>query len=387
MENLRPTAAHAGLRLDQYLTAAVADVSRARIQLLIAQGKVHVNGKSERASYRVRGDEVISLLAPPHAPPLNATPQNIPLDVVFEDDSFAVVNKPAGMMVHAGAGPSLPDEGEEGDLRTNGTLVNALLYRFKDLSHEGGNLRPGIVHRLDKETSGLIVIAKNDSAHRRLAEQFAARKVKKTYLALVHGWPKQANGTINAAIGRDPVRRNRMSTRARDGREAVSHYHVRQTFDTHFGKFALLEVRIDTGRTHQIRVHLASIGHPVVGDQLYGAPDQITPLDSARPRARPANTKATRDRAATELARRLTEAAMEGKRSRRGKGGGATPSAAPGNVAAPSAELAPLTLHRNFLHAAALELEHPRTGQPMTFRKELPPELSGFLERLTHLTR
>jgi 23S rRNA pseudouridine1911/1915/1917 synthase len=343
---------------------------------------VRVNGKNERASYRLNGGEHIELLAAPQAPPLHATPENIPLDVVYEDDSFAVINKPAGMMVHAGAGQSAVADGEENpDPRTHGTLVNALLYRFNRLSQEGGELRPGIVHRLDKDTSGLIVVAKTDGAHRRLAEQFAGRVVRKTYLALVHGWPKQTSGTVKTSIGRDHVRRNRMSTRAREGRDAISHYQVLRTLDTHYGKFALLEVRIETGRTHQIRVHLASIGHPVVGDQLYGAPRAITPLDSARRRAHPANTKATRDRAATELARRLTEEAMGGKSGRRRQRTIVVPSGPP------PVDFEPLMLNRNFLHAAAIELNHPRTGQPMSFKKELPPELGSFLEHLAHLTR
>jgi len=226
-----------------------------------------------------------------------------------------VINKPAGMMVHAGAGAT-------DDTRNRGTLVNALLHHLASLSAVGGELRPGIVHRLDKETSGLVVVAKNDEAHRNLAAQFAQREVKKTYVALVHGWVKKDRGTISASISRDRVRRTRMTTRLAGGREAVTHYHVLQRLETKFGKFSLLEVKIDTGRTHQIRVHLASIGHPVVGDTAYGAPAQV-----------------------------------------RGSSG-------------------VVSLGRNFLHAAELEFTHPRTREKVALKSELPAELREFLAKL-----
>ncbi len=372
------------MRLDQFLTAAIGDVSRARVQQLIEQEKVAVNGKPQRASYKLRGDEEIALLGPAQPPPLKATPEDIPLEVVHEDDSLAVVNKPAGMMVHAGAGMSADDD-DEPDPRTHGTLVNALLYRFKKLSQEGGELRPGIVHRLDKDTSGLIVVAKTDAAHRKLAEQFAGREVKKTYLALVHGWPKQQSGTVNLPVGRDPARRNRMAAKAnlRDGRNAITHYKVVREFDTHYGKFALLEVRIETGRTHQIRVHLASLGHPVVGDHLYGAPHAIEPLSSARMRAQKSNTYATRDRAATELARRLTEAREQDGAKAKPRTKRAPKPASVANVVVDG----PLELDRNFLHAAEIEFTHPKTGKRVHYKRELPSELGNFLEQLEHLSR
>jgi 23S rRNA pseudouridine1911/1915/1917 synthase len=307
---------HAGKRLDQFLVSQLPDTSRGRLQRLIAEHQVQVNGEPAKPSLRLRGGERVSVLGAPGSAPLRAIPEDIPLDVVYEDDDIAVVNKPAGMMVHAGAGAVEHQ-------RNRGTLVNALLYRFNALSGIGGALRPGIVHRLDKATSGLIVVAKNDVAHRKLAAQFTRRRVKKTYVALVHGSVKQEQGTVTSSISRDLVRRTRMTTRRRGGREALSHYAVRRRIDSAFGKFTLLEVSIDTGRTHQIRVHLASIGHPVVGDTLYGAPREL------------------RDR---------------------GEGS--------------------MSLSRNFLHAAALEFAHPRTEARLSFSRPLPGELESFLCKL-----
>jgi len=236
---------------------------------------------------------------------------------VYEDDDLAVVNKPAGMMVHAGAGAT-------DSARNRGTLVNALLHHFQQLSAVSGELRPGIVHRLDKETSGLIIVAKNDAIHRKLATQFSSRQVKKTYVALVHGWLKNDRGTIRASISRDRARRTRMTTRGSAGREAITHYAVQKRIESAYGKFTLLEVRIDTGRTHQIRVHMASLGHPIVGDALYGAPREI------RGKNRPT-----------------------------------------------------ISLPRNFLHAAKLEFRHPRTQQQLFFEQPIPEELNQFLRRLT----
>ncbi|HUS19719.1 MAG TPA: RluA family pseudouridine synthase [Terriglobales bacterium] len=366
-----------GKRLDQFLVSHIPDVSRTRVQQLIDQERVLVDGEHERASFKLRGGETVTVTGPAQPPPLRAKPENIPLDVVYEDDSLAVVNKPAGMMVHAGAGQSA-DEEDDHDPRTHGTLVNALLYRFKKLSGEGGELRPGIVHRLDKDTSGLIVVAKSDSAHRRLAEQFSSRQVRKTYTALVHGWPKAATGTVSLAIGRDKSRRNRMSVKGNQGRDAVSHYKVLEQLNTAFGKFALLDVTIETGRTHQIRVHLASLGHPIVGDTLYGAPTQLTPLSSAYYRAKPVHTKATRDRMVSELARKLTEEASGDVKQTKAKKTGKLPAAA--------VALEPIALDRNFLHARALEFTHPKSAKTLSFSSGLPQELDGFLTRLRHLS-
>lgn len=320
----------ANKRLDQFLATRL-DVSRARVQELIQQGKILLNELPAKASLKLRGGERITILGPAERPPLRAIAEEIPVDILYEDDDLAIVNKPAGMMVHAGAGATE-------DQRNRGTLVNALLHHFGSLSGVGGEMRPGIVHRLDKETSGLIVVAKNDEAHRKLAAQFARREVKKTYIALVHGWVKKDSGTITASISRDRVRRTRMTTRQAGGREAVSHYRVVRRMDTAFGKFSLIEVRIDTGRTHQIRVHMASLGHPVVGDRLYGAPSEM----------------------------KKSKAPLS--RKERGKDG------APGTEA--------LSLARNFLHAAELELAHPRTGQRIALKSPLPIELKEFLAAL-----
>src|SRR5258708_4442173 len=269
----------AGKRLDQFLATRLESVSRARVQELIADGKVLMNDAAVKASVKLRGGERISVVGEAQRVPLRAIAEEIPLDIVYEDDDLAVINKPAGMKVHAGAGPT-------DDERNRGTLVNALLHHFSSLSGVGGELRPGIVHRLDKETSGLVVVAKNDEAHRKLAAQFARREVKKTYVALVHGWVKAERGTISKSISRDPVRRIRMTTRISGGREAITHYRVVRRVDSSFGKFSLLEVKIDTGRTHQIRVHMASLGHGVVGDALYCAPREVhaTPAKNKRRR-------------------------------------------------------------------------------------------------------
>jgi 23S rRNA pseudouridine1911/1915/1917 synthase len=310
------TVEDAGKRLDQFLVSQIVDTSRARVQQLINEEKVVVNDDPAKASLRLRGGERIAILGEVKSSPLRAMAEEIQLDIVYEDDDLAVVNKAAGMMVHAGAGATE-------DERNRGTLVNALLHRFGRLSGMGGELRPGIVHRLDKATSGLIVVAKNDEAHRKLAAQFARRVVKKTYIALVHGWVKQDRGTISSSISRDRVRRTRMTTKRSGGREAITHYTVQKRIDSKYGKFTLLELRIDTGRTHQIRVHLASLRHPVVGDALYGAPREMSAKNEAG-----------------------------------------------------------ISLPRNFLHAAALLLQHPRTGVELLFERPLPEELKGFLEKI-----
>jgi 23S rRNA pseudouridine1911/1915/1917 synthase len=332
LRTIEATAEAKGQRLDQFLVAQLEGVSRSRVQLLIDQGDVLVNGVVEKASLKLRGSERIDITGEPHPAPLKAAAEDIPLDVVYEDADLAVINKPAGMMVHAGSG-------QNEDARSRGTLVNALLYRFKSLSATGGDLRPGIVHRLDKDTSGLIVVAKNDRAHAALAEMFSSRQIKKTYLALVQGELERAKGTINSNIGRDPMRRTRMTAKPLgDARTAVTHYEVVRRLANRFGKFTLIRVRIETGRTHQIRVHMASIGHSVVGDTLYGGAGQLT------------------DQVASQ--------ALISKAARR------------------RSEPERLKLGRNFLHAARLEFPHPKTGKLLQLEAPLPAELESFLARL-----
>ena len=325
--------AAAGLRLDAYLAKALAEISRARVVLLIEAGQVTVDDRQVRAKQRLKGGEWIQIRGEAHPAPLHATPEDLPLTILYEDQDLAVVNKAAGMMVHAGSGAAE---------HNRGTLVNALLHHFgarEGLSQVGGELRPGIVHRLDKQTSGLLVVAKNDAAHRKLAEMFAGRRVRKTYLALVHGEVKGEEGTIQLPISRDLVRRTRMTTRRSEGRSAVSHWRVLERLRGDYGRFTLLEVRIETGRTHQIRVHLQALGHPVVGDTLYGAPRRIRRVPLAEGAKRQA--------------------------------------AHPGDD-----EPEDLALERNFLHAAELEFAHPRTGKPLLLRAEPPEELREMLHRL-----
>ena len=310
-----------GQRLDLFLAQTLNEVSRSRVQLLLEQGSVLIDGKQAKASRKLRGGESISILGDPLPPPLRAMAEAIPLEIVYEDSDLAVVNKPAGMMVHAGSGATE-------DARNRGTLVNALLHHLRELSSASGPLRPGIVHRLDKQTSGLIVVAKNDVAHARLSSMFSRRQVRKLYIALVQGDLAQDGGTVNASISRDSIRRTRMTTRREGGRAAISHWQVLRRIRGPYGSFTLVSVRIETGRTHQIRVHMASLGHPVVGDTLYGASSSIAPLVK-----------------------------------------GAFPQ---------------LVLARNFLHAAELEFAHPGTGERLSLVSNLPADLREFMAQLAN---
>jgi 23S rRNA pseudouridine1911/1915/1917 synthase len=304
----------AGTRLDRFVAAHRPELSRSRVQELIDGGHVLVNGKAAKPSQKLHGGEIIAVHA--HSrPATRAEAEAIPLDVLYEDDDVIAINKAAGMTVHAGAG------------NVSGTLVNALLGRGQALSKGGDPLRPGIVHRLDKETSGVILVAKNDAAHAKLGEAFRQRAIKKTYLALVQGVLAEKNGRIELAIGRDPIHRTRMTTQRKswhgaaitNPREARTDWKALATIDS----TTLVEVQLHTGRTHQIRVHFAALKHPVVGDTLYGA--------------------------AREL--------------RIGKFG-----------------LPPLG--RNFLHAAKLGFAQPQTAAWIEVRAALPRELRDYLKKL-----
>ncbi|HEY8716881.1 MAG TPA: RluA family pseudouridine synthase [Candidatus Acidoferrum sp.] len=308
------TSAEAGERLDRAVTARCPLLSRTRVKELIDAGLVQINAAASKGARHVHAGDKIDV-NPQARPPLRAEPESIPLEILYEDADIIAVNKAAGMTVHAGAGNS------------TGTLVNALLGRGQSLSQTDNALRPGIVHRLDKETSGVILIAKNDAAHARLGEAFRQRTVSKTYLALVQGHFEQTSGRIELQIGRDPVRRVRMAAvqktwhvaRIGNPREARTDWRTLLRIDA----TTLLEVQLHTGRTHQIRVHLSALKHPVVGDTLYGAATQL----------------------------RI------------------------GSVTLPP-------LGRNFLHAAKIIFSHPRTGERMEVRAPLPAELRDFLKVL-----
>jgi 23S rRNA pseudouridine1911/1915/1917 synthase len=253
MNKLTVAPAHTGQRLDRFLAESLPAFSRSRLQRFIRDGFVKVNGKPARPRDLIRGGDTVEWREP-EITKIDAEPEAIDLDVLFEDDDLLVINKPAGLVVHPGAG------------HQTHTLVNALLAHCKNLSGIGGKERPGIVHRLDKETSGALVIAKNDATHRDLAKQFADRTIGKVYLALVAGVPRQSSGIIDAPIARHPVHRKKMSVAQRAGRSAKTEYRVLRSS----GDASVVECTIHTGRTHQIRVHLHHLGHPVLGDKLYG---------------------------------------------------------------------------------------------------------------------
>jgi 23S rRNA pseudouridine1911/1915/1917 synthase len=246
-------AGDAGKRLDHYLQERLPEYSRARIQAWIKEGRVRVDSIPVKPSHTVRGGEQIEV-EPAELTALSAAAEDLPIEILYEDPAVIAVNKPAGLTVHAGAGAH------------SGTLVNRLVHHFQSLSQVAGELRPGIVHRLDKATSGVLLVARTDAAHRNLAAQFAARSVEKIYLALVQGGVRADSGRIVKPIARDPVRRTRMTAKLASGRTALTEYRVLQRFDG----LTYLQIRLGTGRTHQIRVHMADLGHPVAGDKLYG---------------------------------------------------------------------------------------------------------------------
>lgn len=303
-------ASDAGARLDAFLAARVDGVSRSTLKRVIDDGDVLVGGRAAKPSHKLKAGERVEVELPA-PPPSEIEPEEIPLDILHEDDEVVVVNKPAGLVVHPASGVPA------------GTLANALAFHFARLAPGGGALRPGIVHRLDRDTSGAIVVAKTARAHENLSEQFRERTVFKSYVALVHGVTKEERGRIELPIGRDPHNRTRMSGQVRHGRAALSLWRVRR----HYERLTLLDVQIKTGRTHQIRVHLAWLNHPVVGDESYGGGRDKTIADPAlRARVR--------------------------------------------------------ALGRQFLHAERLGFHHPSTGEWLSFTAPLPPELSDFLAAL-----
>lgn len=241
-----------GMRIDKYLSQVMEDKTRSFIQGIIDEGKVTVNNKIVKSNYKLKVNDFIKGIIPDPVE-LKVEAEDIPLDILYEDEDVIVVNKPQGMVVHPAAG------------NTTGTLVNAILNHCKDLSGINGVIRPGIVHRIDKDTSGVLVIAKNDASHNKLAEQLKEHSMTRVYIALVEGTIKNDQGTVDANLGRHPIERKKIAV-VKAGRRAVTHYKVLERFD----KYTLVECRLETGRTHQIRVHMAHIGHPLVGDPVYG---------------------------------------------------------------------------------------------------------------------
>lgn len=302
-------------RLDQYLALCTPELSRSQIKRLIEDEQVLCNGDPVKTGLKLKGGEEITITIPEPAP-IEALPESIPLNILYEDPHLIVIDKPAGMVVHPAPG------------HHSGTLVNALLHHCRDLSGIGGQIRPGIVHRLDRDTSGVMVATKNDAAHQDLAEQFKQHTIQRRYIALVFGQLEDDSGTIDKPIGRHPQHRKKMSGTTRNGREAVTHWKVLRRFD--IDRLTLVELRLETGRTHQIRVHLSEMNHPVAGDPVYGTGKRCNNLP---------------DTALRKL--------IQG-------------------------------LGRQFLHARLLGFRHPATGEEMEFRSELPADLRELLDYLNH---
>lgn len=302
---LQASAEDRGHRLDVFLTSRLDRVTRSHVQALNKSGAIRIDGLQEKDGYKIRGSETIEIDLRP-AEPISMEAVSMSLKIHYEDEDLAVIEKPAGLVVHPGAATG------------NNTIVHGLLFHFQNLSRSGGQTRPGIVHRLDKWTSGLLIVAKDDWTHAQLTRAFQERAVQKTYIALVHGKMPQPSAEISLSIGRHSTNRTRMTTQPARGRAALSSYRVLEELNG----FSLLEVKIMTGRTHQIRVHLSAIGHPVVGDNVYG------------------ETKFK------EFSKKFG------------------------------------VLGRYFLHAAELRFAHPKTGIAMKFESPLPVELRSLLERI-----
>ncbi|GFO56610.1 pseudouridine synthase [Geomonas sp. Red276] len=298
-------------RLDSFVARSVPELTRSAALRLIESGHITVNGKSQKPSLKLKAGDAVSVEVPPPAP---AEPQaeEIPIEILYEDPDVVVINKGAGMVVHPGAG------------NQDGTLVNALLAHCTDLSGIGGELRPGIVHRIDKDTSGTLVVAKSDRAHLSLAEQFKEHTIKRVYLALVYGSLKEDKGRIQSLIGRHPIERKKMSGKARHGKEAITHWRV----VARYPEMTLVRLRLETGRTHQIRVHLSEAGHPLVADELYGGGNRLSGI---------------KDQTLKQMVR---------------------------------------TMGRHALHAKTLGFLHPVTGEYLEFDTELPEDMAGILAYL-----
>jgi 23S rRNA pseudouridine1911/1915/1917 synthase len=303
-------------RLDSFISRSIPEVTRSAALRLIESGFATVNGTKQKPALKLKGGEVVQVVIPPPVP-AEPQPEEIPIEVLYEDAELVVVNKGAGMVVHPGAG------------NPEGTLVNALLAHCRDLSGIGGELRPGIVHRIDKDTSGTLVVAKSDRAHNALAEQFKEHTIKRVYLALVYGSPKEEKGKIESTIGRHPTDRKKMSAKARHGKTAVTHWRV----VARYPGVTLIRLRLETGRTHQIRVHMSEAGHPLLADEVYGGTGRLS------------------------------------------------------GVQDPVLKQMIKSMGRQALHAKTLGFLHPVSGEYLEFDTELPPDMAGIVAYLEEKNR